>query len=120
MVKTLKIRQQGDAWLVPSQSGHGQGYVVTHDGEHYRCECLDFEHRHTQPGTGYCKHIYAVCLTLTETTTTSERTEATAPDGAQTVTTRTVTTVKRKTYKQVWPAYNKAQTEEKATFQVLL
>jgi transposase len=29
-------------------------------------------------------------------------------------------TVKRVTYKQVWPAYNRAQTQEKATFQVLL
>ncbi len=129
IVSTVKVRKQGGAWLVPSQTGHGKGYVVTWqerdpegwryangDQPGYRCTCPDYEHRHRD-----CKHILAVCLVLTKET---ERTETTAPDGTKTVTTRTRTTAtlntQRPTYPQNWPAYNKAQTEEKATFLRLL
>lgn len=120
IVRTLKLRQRGNTWLVPSQSGHGKGYVVTHEGEHFRCDCPDFEHRHTAPGSGYCKHILAVAIVLTQTEETT-RTEETRPDGTRTVTTKTtVVKTARVTYRQDWPAYNKAQTEEKATFQTLL
>jgi hypothetical protein len=56
-----------------------------------------------------CKHIYAVeCLSVWQTIT----------DDDQTITTQTKTI--RVTYKQKWPAYNAAQTEEKERFIVLL
>ena len=56
-----------------------------------------------------CKHIHAVeCLIVWETIT----------DGGQTITTKTK--IVRVTYKQNWPAYNAAQTEEKERFIVLL
>ncbi len=126
IARTMKLRQRGNTWLVPSQTGKGTGYVVGYDGAHYTCDCPDFEHRHGVPGTGYCKHIYAVCVTVirTEETTATATTE---PDGTTTVTETTKNTktvavqaTKRPTYPQVWPAYNAAQTTEKATFLRLL
>ncbi|MDQ3702147.1 MAG: transposase [Chloroflexota bacterium] len=126
IARTLKLKQRDGAWLVPSQSGNGKGYVVTHDGEHYRCDCPDFEHRRSRPSTGYCKHVYAVCVTVIQTEETT-KTQETAPDGTTTVTettkrteTVTVQATKRPTYPQDWPAYNAAQTSEKATFQARL
>src|SRR5712691_2922648 len=68
------------------------------------CTCPDFELRQ-QP----CKHIYAVERLITWNTTT---------DGPQIVTTKTETV--KVTYKQNWPAYNAAQTEEKERFIILL
>lgn len=119
IVKTAKLRRRGDAWLVPSQSGHGKGYVVTHTDTGYACTCPDYEHRH-QP----CKHVLAVAIVVTTEEveeTRTERTEEVKPDGSATVkTVTTVATTKRTTYKQEWTAYNKAQTEEKATFLTLL
>jgi hypothetical protein len=113
IVKTAKLRRKGDAWLVPSQSGHGKGYVVTHTEAGYVCTCPDYENRRKN-----CKHILAVAIVITEEESRTERTEETKPDGTKTVT--TVTVSKRTTYKQEWAAYNKAQTEEKATFLDLL
>jgi hypothetical protein len=74
------------------------------------CTCKDFE------TTGKpCKHVFAVQFVI-------ER--ESHPDGSETVTESVTvtrkTTAKRKTYRQVWPAYNAAQTMEKARFQVLL
>ena len=123
IVSSVKVRRaaKGDTWLVPSQSSRGKGYLVTwqeRDTAGYRCTCPDFEHRRRD-----CKHILAVALVLTQET---ERTETTHADGSTTVTTRTRTTataavnVQRPTYRQVWPAYNAAQTQEKAQFQALL
>jgi hypothetical protein len=66
-----------------------------------RCRCPDFEFRQQR-----CKHIYAVEIVLRREVTVSS-------DGTQTVI-ETVT-VKQK-YTQEWPAYNKAQTNEKAHF----
>ena len=73
--------------------------------DHTPCNCPDFETRQ-QP----CKHIHAVeCLIVLETIT----------DAFQTITT-TKTQVIKVTYKQNWPAYNAAQTEEKERLIVLL
>ena len=69
------------------------------------CTCPDFELRQ-QP----CKHIYAV---------ESVSRLGHSTDGSQTITTTEMQTVKV-TYKQNWPAYNAAQTEEKERFIVLL
>jgi len=98
------ITQSGNLYLVPSQSGRGK-YKV--DPKAQTCSCPDFDFRR-QP----CKHIFAVEISVRRTQTTHR---------AQGVTTVTETIkVTRKTYKQEWPAYNKAQTMEKAQFQYLL
>jgi transposase len=102
------IKHAGDLWLVPSQSGRGS-YKV--DPKAKTCTCRDFEYRQ-QP----CKHIFAAEFlerTQTITTTTDKRGKTT------TATTETVK-VTRQTYRQEWPAYNKAQTQEKRLFQYLL
>jgi transposase len=99
-----QITQSGNLYLVPSQSGRGK-YKV--DPKAQTCSCPDFDFRR-QP----CKHIFAVEVTIRRTKTTHIK---------QGVTTVTETVkVTRKTYKQEWPAYNKAQTVEKAQFQYLL
>jgi transposase len=97
---TQKLRRDGDKWLVPSQSRRGT-YTVIPDGEGYRCSCPDYGLRRRT-----CKHIHAVEYSI--------RSES-QPEG-----TTTVTKTVRVTYRQDWPKYNAAQTQEKATFQVLL
>lgn len=104
----LKIRRKGDVWIVPSQSGEGK-YEVSLDGECPHCTCPDHEMRQVK-----CKHIFAVELSIQR-----QRKIETQSDG-QTTVTDTVKVTKRVTYRQNWPAYNAAQTEEKAMFQVLL
>jgi len=98
------IVRSGNLWLVPSQSGRGK-YKVRLDLSY--CSCPDYEFRRDK-----CKHIFAV-------ETTIKREKITVTENGKTTTTETVT-VKRKTYAQVWPAYNKAQTNEKRIFQYLL
>ncbi|MEJ7578290.1 MAG: transposase [Pyrinomonadaceae bacterium] len=99
-----RITQSGNLWLVPSQSGKGK-YKV--DAERQRCTCADYDFRKQK-----CKHIFAVEHTI-------EKTKTTVTENGKTTVTETVK-VTRKTYSQVWPAYNKAQTREKAGFQYLL
>jgi transposase len=98
------ITQSGNLYLVPSQSGKGK-YKV--DPKAQTCSCPDFEFRQAA-----CKHIFAVEITV-------RRTQTTHRDRSVTTVTETVK-VTRKTYSQEWPAYNKAQTVEKAQFQYLL
>jgi transposase len=107
IAETCEITRKGDVWVVPSQSGQGR-YTVRFDPERPHCTCPDFAEREMR-----CKHWFAVEHAI-------KRQEN--PDGSTTVTrTTTVTeTVKRKTYPQVWPAYNAAQTNEKDKFQTLL
>lgn len=102
-----KVAKKGDVWLVPSQSNHGH-YEVNFDLQH--CTCLDYLTRQLP-----CKHILA-----TEIVIERERsvTETKTSDG-QTVTTTVTETVKLR-YKQMWPAYNSAQVNEKARFLSLL
>jgi transposase len=100
-----RLVRRGDVWMVPSQSGKGGPYEVSPDPQHPTCTCADYETH-----GGKCKHIYAVEYAI--------RRES---DGGTSIndaipTQRTL----RKTYRQVWPAYNAAQTHEKATFRVLL
>ncbi len=102
-----RVKRMGAEWFVPSTSGSGK-YIVRFDDDMARCTCPDFELREMP-----CKHIHAVTFTLKR-----QQNE----DGT-TTTTRTVTetvTAPRPTYKQVWPAYNNAQTHEKDKFQTLL
>lgn len=89
----------GDTFFVPSQTSVGSGYVV--DVQAGRCTCPDYEER-----GGPCKHIFALRY---------YRHELVMPDG-----TTVVTEGVRIQYPQDWPAYNRAQCEEKGTAQVLL
>ncbi|MGB7922448.1 MAG: transposase [Pyrinomonadaceae bacterium] len=98
------IKRDGSLYLVPSQSGHGK-YKVDADAKH--CTCPDFDFRQAK-----CKHIYAVEHTI-------ERSKVTVIEDGKTTVTETVK-VTRKTYPQVWPAYNQAQTQEKRLFLYLL
>ncbi|HLL72318.1 MAG TPA: transposase [Pyrinomonadaceae bacterium] len=108
IVDRANIKKAGNLWLVPSQSGRGQYKVNT---EKQTCSCPDYDFRRAK-----CKHIFAVeIIERTQTTTTTE-----TPDGTKTTTTIEKIKVTRKTYSQVWPAYNAAQTEEKRLFQYLL
>ena len=66
-----------------------------------RCSCPDFELRGQT-----CKHGYAVEFVIRRET---------APDG-----TVTETRAARVTYAQNWPAYNAAQTSEKAPVDVMI
>lgn len=102
-----KITRKGNLWLVPSQSGRGS-YKVDFDSQ--RCTCPDYDFRR-QP----CKHLLAVQFAIEKTVYT----KSTVTENGKTTITETVK-VERKTYKQEWPAYNKAQTQEKRLFQYLL
>ncbi len=94
--KGQRIRHiAGEAYLVPSQSGSA-GYVV--DLAEGTCTCADYE-----TCAGRCKHVWALLLAR----------GAAAVSGPATV-------EKRPTYRQEWPAYNRAQCEEKARVQALL
>lgn len=98
-----KLTRNGDTWLVPSQAGPKR-YTVDPNPQSPNCTCPDFEARQLR-----CKHIFAVEYTIQREETS---------DG-QTIVTESVR-VTRQTYTQDWPAYNKAQTEEKDQFQTLL
>ncbi|HYG10003.1 MAG TPA: transposase [Pyrinomonadaceae bacterium] len=100
----ITIVQDGNLWLVPSQSGRGK-YRVNTDKQ--TCSCPDYDFRRQK-----CKHIFAVEETI-------ERTKTVVVEDGKTTVTETVK-VTRKTYKQEWPAYNQAQTQEKRLFQYLL
>ena len=101
-----KITRKNGDWVVPSQSGNGR-YTVHLDPEKPTCTCPDHETRACK-----CKHIFAVeCVIKRERN----------GDGTTTVTEAVrVTAMKRTTYRQDWPAYNEAQTNEKSQFQILL
>ncbi len=97
-----RITRGDGCYYVPSQTGSGR-YTVLYGGLFDHCTCEDHEL------TGKpCKHLLAVKLWL-------ERGEQADPAPLP-----APKPVKRKTYKQNWPAYNAAQTEEKERFLELL
>jgi transposase len=102
------LKRSGDRWFVPSQSNgatnHGGSYIVNPDVSAPHCTCPDYELRKLK-----CKHIFAVEFTIRWEN--ADHREAETPKESVAV---------RKTYPQVWPAYNKAQTQEKDLFQKLL
>lgn len=108
-----KITQSNGAWTVPSQTGSGSYRVILNPVNPCvpLCTCPDFEERQQK-----CKHVFAV-----EYVVQRENNK----DGTETVT-ETLTfkaervVAKKPTYKQVWPAYNAAQTHEKDHFQAIL
>lgn len=103
---TMPIKRRQHAWVVPSQTGHGE-YTVCHptlghlEGALHglTCTCPDFELRQLP-----CKHIIAVEYTVKRETPAGD------------VVTETV----RVTYSQTWAAYNAAQCEEKDRFMPML
>ena len=98
-----KLTRKGDTWLVPSQAGPKR-YTVDPNPQSPSCTCPDFESRQLR-----CKHIFAVEIVIEREYT---------DDGESQTFTETVTV--KKTYKQEWSAYNKAQVNEKADFLALL
>ncbi|WP_435005192.1 transposase [Tundrisphaera lichenicola] len=98
-----RIDKVGGKYVVPSQRGDGTTYVVDPEARH--CTCRDHEDRAIK-----CKHMFAV-----EFLQTRERGE----DGTETVT-RTFKVTEKVTYKQDWPNYNRAQTQEKRLFLTML
>lgn len=99
-----KIVRHNGLWVVPSQSSAAKSYFV--NLEKQTCTCLDF-----CDGTPKCKHIYAADVVARRegggpTLLTNDQQQLEAP--------------KKKTYRQDWGVYNKAQTQEKALFKVLL
>lgn len=95
-------------WVVPSQSGRGRYYV---NPDQPRCSCPDFEER-GKP----CKHVFAVQYVIQRERGIGDAVTETV---MQTVTV-TQTVAKKASGKQNWPAYNLAQTNEKAKLQGLL
>ncbi len=102
---TQKLTNKGKVWIVPSQTGNGEKYTVCPDDAAPFCSCPDHETT-GQP----CKHIHAVRFTVRR----ERQTDGTV------VETQEVTFTKKTTYRQDWPAYNKAQATEKDRFQLLL
>ena len=105
---TSRIQRNGDNWLVPSQSDGGIRYRVHPHAENPTCTCPD----HEETGKP-CKHIFAVRFVMQREL---------FPDGTEVVTKQVTITeeIHRPTYRQNWPAYNAAQTNEKQKFQELL
>ena len=101
-----KIGRKGGKWLVPSQTGNGARYEVDALVQH--CTCPDYETRGQS-----CKHMFAVEYVI-------ERERSVTQTVTADSTTTTVTEVVKLRYKQMWPAYNSAQTNEKAMFLSLL
>ena len=102
-----RLVKRGVVWMVPSQSGGGGPYEVSPDPNEPHCTCPDHETNGVK-----CKHIFAVEYAM--------RRESDA-DGVAVISDAMATQrPARKTYRQNWPAYNAAQTHEKAKFQELL
>lgn len=96
---TAKITHLDNLWIVPSSSS-SKKYAVDLDSNSPTCTCPDFK-KHGQK----CKHIHAAEFAL------QQESGAQLPEPPHT---------RRPTYKQEWPAYNKAQVNEKSVFLALL
>lgn len=102
---TCRLNRLPDGtWLVPSQT-HRDGGAYRVNIHTKTCTCLD----HTEGGN-VCKHYYAALIVHKRDV---------LPDGTV-IETKTITLTETKTYKQDWPAYNKAQATEKGRVRVLL
>jgi transposase len=92
-----EIVREGNVWIVPSQTS-SKKYIVNLFIQ--TCTCPDFEKHRLK-----CKHIYAADYQL------QRESGATIPTPEKLV---------KPTYRQEWHAYNLAQVNEKAKFQILL
>lgn len=103
IVATGKITRTADGYAVQSQT-EATRYRVVLDGLFPHCNCADWEL------TGKdCKHMLAVRDWLGEQIT-GQPAERMGPTAR----------IPRKTYRQIWPKYNAAQTAEKDCFLALL
>lgn len=104
IAKNFDIKRENGFWFVPSQSKN-KSYKVKLNPQ--SCECPDYEIRRQK-----CKHIFAA----------QNRFEFDFLEQLDREEKRQVPKIAapRKTYKQVWKAYNEAQTSEKSEFQTLL
>lgn len=96
---TAKITRLENLWIIPSQSS-AKKYAVDLDTDPPTCTCPDYKKRGQK-----CKHIHAAEFAR------SQENGVQLPEPPRT---------RRPTYKQVWPAYNLAQTHEKSQFLALL
>jgi len=105
IAETMPVSKMGAEWVVPSQTGKGVYIVGKDEHGNAHCQCPDFGNLGVK-----CKHIFAVEFKLKT---------AVAKDGTVTVT-KSVTVTEKVTYKQDWPAYDRAQAREKDRIQELL
>lgn len=104
-------------WVVPAQTGGGT-YWVKMANNPPTCTCKDFEKREQA-----CKHIHAVRAVIERQADPVRQVTIAVPDPAlasDPLAIRKQMTAPRPTYRQDWPAYNKAQINEKAKFLTLL
>jgi len=99
------IKQENGFFFIPSSSGKSERYKVCLKSQ--KCTCPDFEIRRKK-----CKHIFAAEFYF-ENEFLKELT-------AEEITVPQTYVPKRKTYPQIWAAYDKAQMSEKSEFQFLL
>lgn len=102
IAKRYTLKEENGLWFVPSSSGKSQRYKVCLKSQ--KCSCPDFEIRRQK-----CKHLFAVEYSFEQDFLAELDTLEVAKVAKQ-----------RKTYKQVWTAYNEAQTNEKSQLQSLL
>lgn len=103
---TCRLNRLNDGtWLVPSQTKSGEVAAYQVNLEAKACTCLD----HTEGGFT-CKHYYAASIVHKRDV---------RPDGTV-IETTSMTFTEKKTYKQNWPAFNRAQATEKRRVRVLL
>ncbi|MBV8577023.1 MAG: transposase [Acetobacteraceae bacterium] len=111
-----KITQKNGQWIVPSQTGNGT-YRVNLNPPNPAvplCTCDDFAKRGQK-----CKHVFAVEFVLSREQGDPPL-EAVDVEAITSSPRRPPTVAPRPTYKQDWPAYDRAQTTEKRQFQALL
>ncbi|MGC2235699.1 MAG: transposase [Pyrinomonadaceae bacterium] len=102
IAKRYTIKEENGIWFVPSTSGKSTRYKVNLTKQ--KCTCPDYEIRQQK-----CKHLFAAEYTFEQDFLAELDTLEVAKIARQ-----------RKTYPQVWTAYNLAQTNEKAQLQSLL
>jgi transposase len=96
---TSEITRLENLWIVPSQSS-AKKYAVDLDTEPPTCTCPDYK-----KNDRVCKHVFAAQFAR------EREGGAKLPEAPK---------VERKTYRQDWPKYHRAQVQEKAKLQLLL
>ncbi|MDQ3802562.1 MAG: transposase [Acidobacteriota bacterium] len=94
-----EIGRVENLWIVPSQSS-SKKYAVDLDADPPTCTCPDYK-----KSDRVCKHIFAAQYAR------EREGGAQLPEAPK---------VEKRTYRQDWPQYNRAQVQEKAKFQLLL
>ena len=111
-VSRIEERKPG-LWVVPAQTGGGSYWVKMNDRPP-TCTCEDFLKREKD-----CKHIHAVRAVVKRQSDPGDA-EPVTTHTPEPTTLRKTLVAPRPTYRQDWPAYNKAQINEKAKFLTLL